>query len=105
MGTVLFESSLIQNRPRWVYGKILINGKEVKRLVFDGSDDELGVAFMNILINNPEHFDYEIDGEPVTVKDMKEMKSQTNPIKNIEYVAKDDEHPKDRLLITTKKTE
>ena len=44
-------------------GKILINGKEVKRLVFDGSDDKLGVAFMNILINNPEHFDYEIDKE------------------------------------------
>ena len=86
-------------------GKILINGKEVKRLVFDGSDDELGVAFMNILINNPEHFDYEIDGEPVTVKDMKEMKSKTNPIKSIMYVQKDSEHPKDRLLITTKKAE
>ena len=86
-------------------GKILINGKEVKRLVFDGSDDKLGVAFMNILINNPEHFDYEIDGEPVTVKDMKEMKSKTNPIKSIMYVQKDSEHPKDRLLITTKKTE
>ena len=86
-------------------GKILINGKEVKRLVFDGSDDELGVAFMNILINNPEHFDYEIDGEPVTVKDMKERKSKTNPIKSIMYVQKDSGHPKDRLLITTKKTE
>ena len=86
-------------------GKILINGKEVKRLVFDGSDDKLGVAFMNILINNPEHFDYEIDGEPVTVKDMKEKKSKTNPIKSIMYVQRDSEHPKDRLLITTKKTE
>ena len=87
-------------------GKVLINGKEVKRLVFDGSDDELGVAFMNILINNPEHFDYEIDGEPVTVKDMKEKNaSKTNPIKKIEYAAKDSEHPKDRLLITTKKAE
>ena len=83
-------------------GKILINGKEVKRLVFDGSDDKLGVAFMNILINNPEHFDYEIDGKPVTVKDMKEKKSKTNPIKSIMYVQKDSEHPKDRLLITTK---
>ena len=86
-------------------GKILINGKEVKRLVFDGSDDKLGVAFMNILINNPEHFDYEIDGKPVTVKDMKEKKSKTNPIKSIMYVQKDSEHPKDRLLITTKKSE
>ena len=86
-------------------GKILINGKEVKRLVFDGSDDKLGVAFMNILINNPEHFDYEIDGKPVTVKDMKEKKSKTNPIKSIMYVQKDSEHPKDRLLITTKKAE
>ena len=86
-------------------GKILINGKEVKRLVFDGSDDKLGVAFMNILINNPEHFDYEIDGKPVTVKDMKEKKSKTNPIKSIMYVQRDSEHPKDRLLITTKKSE
>ena len=87
-------------------GKILINGKEVKRLVFDGSDDKLGVAFMNILINNPEHFDYEIDGEPVTVKDMKEKNaSKKNPIKSIMYVQKDSEHPKDRLLITTNKAE
>ena len=87
-------------------GKILINGKEVKRLVFDGSDDELGVAFMNILINNPEHFDYEIDGKPVTIKDMKEKNaSKKNPIKSIMYVQKDSEHPKDRLLITTNKAE
>jgi hypothetical protein len=54
------------------------------------------------MINDPEHFDYEIDGVPVSVKDMKEKKSPLNPIKSIEYVAKDSEHPKDRLLITTK---
>ena len=87
-------------------GKIFINGKEVKRLVFDGSENDIGIAIMNIMLKDPDHFDYEVDGEPVTVKDMKEKNaSKTNPIKKIEYVAKDSEHPKDRLLITTKKTE
>ena len=84
-------------------GKIFINGKEVKRLVFDGSENDIGIAIMNIMLKDPDHFDYEVDGEPVTVKDMKEKNaSKTNPIKKIEYVAKDSEHPKDRLLITTK---
>ena len=87
-------------------GKIFINGKEVKRLVFDGSENDIGIAIMNIMLKDPDHFDYEVDGEPVTVKDMKEKNaSKTNPIKKIEYVAKDSEHPKDRLLITTKKAE
>lgn len=84
-------------------GKIFINGKEVKRLVFDGSENDIGIAIMNIMLKDPDCFDYEVDGEPVTVKDMKEKNaSKTNPIKKIEYVAKDSEHPKDRLLITTK---
>ena len=83
-------------------GKIFINGKEVKRLVFDGSENDIGIAIMNIMLKDPDHFDYEIDGVPVSVKDMKEKKSPLNPIKSIEYVAKDSEHPKDRLLITTK---
>ena len=84
-------------------GKIFINGKEVKRLVFDGSENDIGIAIMNIMLKDPDRFDYEVDGEPVTVKDMKEKNaSKTNPIKKIEYVAKDSEHPKDRLLITTK---
>lgn len=84
-------------------GKIFINGKEVKRLVFDGSENDIGIAIMNIMLKDPDHFDYEVDGEPVTVKDMKEKNaSKTNPIKKIEYVSKDSEHPKDRLLITTK---
>lgn len=87
-------------------GKIFINGKEVKRLVFDGSENDIGIAIMNIMLKDPDRFDYEVDGEPVTVKDMKEKNaSKTNPIKKIEYVAKDSEHPKDRLLITTKKAE
>jgi TonB family protein len=84
-------------------GKIFINGKEVKRLGFDGSENDIGIAIMNIMLKDPDRFDYEVDGEPVTVKDMKEKNaSKTNPIKKIEYVAKDSEHPKDRLLITTK---
>ena len=84
-------------------GKIFINGKEVKRLVFDGSENDIGIAIMNIMLKDPDRFDYEVDGEPVTVKDMKEKNaSKTNPIKKIEYVAKDSEHPKDRLLIMTK---
>ena len=84
-------------------GKIFINGKEVKRLVFDGSENDIGIAIMNIMLKDPDRFDYEVDGEPVTVKDMKEKNaSKTNPIKKIEYVAKGSEHPKDRLLITTK---
>ena len=87
-------------------GKIFINGKEVKRLVFDGSENDIGIAIMNIMLKDPDRFDYEVDGEPVTVKDMKEKNaSKTNPIKKIEYVAKDSEHPKDRLLITTKQAE
>ena len=87
-------------------GKIFINGKEVKRLVFDGSENDIGIAIVNIMLKDPEHFDYVIDGEPVAVKDLQEKNaSKTNPIKKIEYVAKDSEHPKDRLLITTKKTE
>ena len=45
-----------------------------------------------------------IDGEPVTVKELREKKSK-DPIKSIEYVKKDSEHPKDRLLISTKKAE
>ena len=84
-------------------GKIFINGKEVKRLVFDGSENDIGIAIVNIMLKDPEHFDYVIDGEPVAVKDLQEKNaSKTNPIKKIEYVAKDSEHPKDRLLITTK---
>ena len=86
-------------------GRIFINGKEVKRYLFDGShphDNILTRAIANIIINDAEHFDYVIDGEPVSVKDLQERKSQNNPIKIIEYVQKDSEHPKDRLLITTK---
>ena len=86
-------------------GRFFINGKEVKRYLFDGShsqDNILTRAIANIIINDAEHFDYVIDGEPVSVKDLQERKSQNNPIKIIEYVQKDSEHPKDRLLITTK---
>ena len=73
--------------------------------MFDGSqpcDNKVIRAIANIMINDAEHFDYVIDGEPVSVKDLQERKSQNNPIKIIEYVQKDSEHPKDRLLITTK---
>lgn len=87
-------------------GRLIVNGKEVKRYLFElPTDNQLLRAIGNIMINDPEHFDYEIDGVPVSVKDMKEKKSPLNPIKSIEYVQKDSEHPKDRLLITTKKTE
>ena len=89
-------------------GRLFINGKEVKRYLFDGShphDNILTRAIANIMINDAEHFDYVIDGEPVSAKDLQERKSKNNPIKSIEYVQKDSEHPKDRLLITTKKTE
>ena len=86
-------------------GRLFINGKEVKRYLFDGShphDNILTRAIANIMINDAEHFDYVIDGEPVSAKDLQERKSKNNPIKSIEYVQKDSEHPKDRLLITTK---
>ena len=86
-------------------GRFFINGKEVKRYLFDGShpqDNILTRAIANIIINDAEHFDYVIDGEPVSAKDLQDRKSQNNPIKSIEYVQKDSEHPKDRLLITTK---
>jgi len=84
-------------------GRLIVNGKEVKRYLFElPTDNQLLRAIGNIMINDPEHFDYKIDGVPVSVKDMKEKKSPLNPIKSIEYVAKDSEHPKDRLLITTK---
>ena len=87
-------------------GRLIVNGKEVKRYLFElPTDNQLLRAIGNIMINDPEHFDYEIDGVPVSVKDMKEKKSPLNPIKSIEYVQKDSEHPKDRLLITKKKTE
>jgi hypothetical protein len=77
----------------------------VKRYLFDGShpqDNILTRAIANIIINDAEHFDYVIDGEPVSAKEMQDRKSKNNPIKSIEYVQKDSEHPKDRLLITTK---
>jgi TonB family protein len=86
-------------------GKITINGKEVKRIVFDGSDSPLTMAVANIILNDAEYFDYMIDGNPVTVKELQEKNSPLNPIKSIEYVQRDSEHPKDRLLITTKKAE
>ena len=89
-------------------GRLFINGKEVKRYLFDGShphDNILTRAIANIMINDAEHFDYVIDGEPVSAKDLQDRKSPNNPIKSIEYVQKDSEHPKDRLLITTKKAE
>ena len=87
-------------------GRLIVNGKEVKRYLFElPTDNQLSRAIGNIMLNNPEHFDYVIDGVPVSVKEMKEKNSPLNPIKSIEYVQKDSEHPKDRLLITTKKTE
>ena len=87
-------------------GRLIVNGKEVKRYLFElPTDNQLSRAIGNIMLNNPEHFDYVIDGEPVSAKDLQERKSKNNPIKSIEYVQKDSEHPKDRLLITTKKTE
>ena len=87
-------------------GRLIVNGKEVKRYLFElPTDNQLSRAIGNIMLNNPEHFDYVIDGVPVSVKEMKEKTSPLNPIKSIEYVQKDSEHPKDRLLITTKKTE
>ena len=89
-------------------GRIFINGKEVKRYLFDGShphDNILTRVIANIIINDAEHFDYVIDGEPVSIKYMLDKKSRSNPIKSIEYVQKDSEHPKDRLLISTKKAE
>ena len=86
-------------------GKITINGKEVKRIVFDGSDSPLTMAVANIILNDAEYFDYEIDGVSVfSVKELQEKKSPLT-IKSIEYVQRDSEHPKDRLLITTKKAE
>ena len=85
-------------------GNININGKEVKRILFDGSNNQLAVPIMNLMINDIEHFDYFIDGEPVAAKDLREKKTK-DPIKSIEYVKKDSEHPKDRLLISTKKAE
>ena len=86
-------------------GKITINGKEVKRIVFDGSDNPLAMAFANIILNDAEYFDYEIDGVPVSVKKLKERTSSQDTIKSVEYIQRDSEHPKDRLLITTKKAE
>jgi hypothetical protein len=88
-------------------GKITINGKEVKRVVFDvfDGDNPLATTIANIMLNDAEYFDYMIDGSPVTVKDLQEKNSPLNPIKSIEYIQKDSEHPKDRLLITTKKAE
>ena len=59
-------------------GRIFINGKEVKRYLFDGShphDNILTRAIANIIINDAEHFDYVIDGEPVSVKDLQERRS------------------------------
>ena len=86
-------------------GKITINGKEVKRIMIDGSDIPLATTIANIMLNDAEHFDYEIDGVPISVKDLEEKKSPQNPIKSVEYVQRDSEHPKDRLLITTKTAE
>lgn len=82
-------------------GRIIVNGKEVKRYLIEHPiDNNLTRFIANIMINDPEHFDYEIDGEPVTADYLKERKpSKNNPIKSIEYVQKDSEHPKDRLLI------
>lgn len=87
-------------------GRIIFNGKEVKRYLFESPiDNQLSRAIANIMINDAEHFDYVIDGKPVTVKELQENYSSQNSIKSIEYVQKDSEHPKDRLLITTKKAE
>nr|MCR4604030.1 energy transducer TonB [Prevotella sp.] len=81
-------------------GRITINGKEVKRYLF-----EQPIVIANFMVNHAEHFDYVIDGNPLTSKELLEKNSTLNPIMSIEYVQKDSEHPKDRLLITTKKTE
>ena len=87
-------------------GRIIVKGKEVKRYLFESPiDNQLSRAIANIIINDAEHFDYVIDGKPVAVKELQEKYSSQNPIKSIEYVQKDSEHPKDRLLITTKKAE
>ena len=90
-------------------GRITINGREVKRHLFDGShpdDNKVGLAIANIMLNDIEHFDYKIDGEPVAAKDLLEVRQKSfAPIKSIEYIPKDSEHPKDRLLITTEKKE
>jgi hypothetical protein len=86
-------------------GKITINGKEVKRILFDGSDNPLATTIANIMLNDNEYFDYELDGVPVSVKELKENKFSQCPIKSVEYIQRDSEHPKDRLLITTKKAE
>ena len=58
---------------------------------------------MNIIVNDTEHFDYVFDGEPISAKDLrdKDRNSNNKSIKSIEYIQKDSEHPKDRLLITT----
>ena len=87
-------------------GRILINGKEVKRYLFDGSqpyDNKLTRAIVNIIVNDTEHFDYVFDGKPISAKDLrdKDRNSNNKSIKSIEYIQKDSEHPKDRLLITT----
>ncbi len=90
-------------------GRITINGREVKRRLFDGShpdDNKVGLAIANIMLNDIEHFDYKIDGEPVAAKDLLEVRQKSfAPIKSIEYIPMDSEHPKDRLLITTEKKE
>ena len=107
-GTLKFTESAEEQVDLDMKGRMFINGKEVKRYLFDGSDPHdniLTSVIANIIINDAEHFDYVIDGEPVSIKYMLDKKSRTNPIKSIEYVQKDNEHPKDRLLITTKKTE
>ena len=87
-------------------GRITINGRELKRRLFDGShldDNKVGLAIVNIMLNDIEHFDYEIDGKPVAAKDLVEVRQKDfSPIKSMEYIPKDSEHPKDRLLITTK---
>jgi TonB family protein len=87
-------------------GRITINGRELKRRLFDGShldDNKVGLAIVNIMLNDIEHFDYEIDGKPVAAKDFVEVRQKDfSPIKSMEYIPKDSEHPKDRLLITTK---
>ena len=90
-------------------GRITINGREVKRRLFDGShpdDNKVYLAIANIILSDIEYFDYKIDGEPVAAKDLLEVRQKSfAPITSIEYIPKDSEHPKDRLLITTKKTE
>ena len=90
-------------------GRITINGREVKRRLFDGShpdDNKVYLAIANIMLSDIEYFDYKIDGEPVAAKDLLEVRQKSfAPITSIEYIPKDSEHPKDRLLITTKKAE